>query len=202
MMTNEQIDFSYRPASYFGPTSLPRHLLDKVKGDVVRKDLERLYRDGQLGELACLLQTAGLDKDAVRSLGSVHPALMGGNYLPDRSTNEVEIARIVIRSTTYDVTCLYARFRDGKIRYRVVDEYDGATLAKRKRMSSVRTLELGEMTDFFITAWPMVSVLRMNFGTNLDAALKFFTATSRFYPGFHAACVNRVVAAFNDSTVA
>jgi hypothetical protein len=176
--------------------SLPRHLLDKVKGDVVRQDLERLYRDGQLGELISLFETLGFDKDSLRSLDSIHPALMGGNYLPDTVTNEIEVARIVIRSTTYDVTCLYARFRKGKICYRVVDEYGGDTLSKRTKKTSVRTLALGEMTDFFLQAWSLVGVLRMNFNGDLDGALKFFTATSRFYPDFHAACVQRAVEAF------
>lgn len=196
MTTNEKIDLESRPASYFGPSSLPRHLLDKVKGEVVRQDLERLYRLGRIEELMALFETSGIGEVALRSLGAIHPALMGGNYLPDTATNEIEVARILIRSTTYDVTCLRARFRKGKIHYRVVDEYEGQTLSKPTRKSSVRTLTLGETTDFFIKAWPLVRVLRMNFGDDLDGALKFFTASSRFYPDFHVACVQRVIEAY------
>jgi hypothetical protein len=55
---------------------------------------------------------------------------MGGNYLPDTDTGEVEIARISLGAVTCDVTCVYACMRKGMIHYRVVDEYEGETLNK------------------------------------------------------------------------
>jgi hypothetical protein len=41
-----------------------------------------------------------------QATGAIHPWLMGGEYLPDRQDNEVEIARITIAFTTRDVTCV------------------------------------------------------------------------------------------------
>jgi hypothetical protein len=63
---------------------------------------------------------------------------MGGEYLPDRRDTEVEIARINIDSTTSDVTSVYARPGKDRINYRVVDEYQGDTLAEKRIRSSRR----------------------------------------------------------------
>jgi hypothetical protein len=42
-------------------------------------------------------------------------------YLPTVKEDEVEIARICIESTTYDVTSVYAKRSGRRIHYRVVD---------------------------------------------------------------------------------
>jgi hypothetical protein len=49
---------------------------------------------------------------------------MGGEYLPQYSKSEVEIARISLKSTTSDQISIRAFGQDGDIRYRVVDEYE------------------------------------------------------------------------------
>jgi hypothetical protein len=41
-----------------------------------------------------------------------------------------------------------------RIRYRVVDEYNGDTLSEKRARSSKRPLSLGELIDFFLAAWP------------------------------------------------
>jgi len=193
------INLDFRPVTYFGPQSLPEHLLSRVKGDVVKRQLEALYKENKFEELSCLLDTIGVDKEEIKALGSVHPMFMGGNYLPDLTINEVEIARIAISSTTFDVTCLYARFDAGKIHYRVVDEYDGDTLSGPSEMVSEQPLTLGEMTDFFLAAWSLIDVLEMNFDDDLNSALDFFSASSDFYSDFHAACTETVIAAYEGN---
>jgi hypothetical protein len=50
----------------------------------------------------------------------------------------VEIARLNIDSTTSDVTSVYARPGKDRINYRVVDEYQGDTLAEKRIRSSRR----------------------------------------------------------------
>ena len=42
-------------------------------------------------------------------LGGIHPAFMGGEYLPQFGQNEIEIARIVLASVTQDVISIRAR---------------------------------------------------------------------------------------------
>jgi hypothetical protein len=68
---------------------------------------------------------------------------MGGEYLPDYRPGEVEIVRIQLKSTTYDVISVRARRTPKRIAYRVVDEY-GAEFLWRPTHSR-RPLSLGEM---------------------------------------------------------
>ena len=119
---------------------------------------------------------------------------MGGNYLPE--TERGEIARIEIASTTFDVTCLFAKTVDGHIHYRVVDEYDGDTLTGPSEMTSDKPLSLGQMTDFFLGAWSLIDVLKMNFEEDVESALSFFRAKSEFYRDFDRLCRKRAVESY------
>jgi hypothetical protein len=109
---------------------------------------------------------------------------MGGEYLPRRKTGEVEIARISIKSTTFDVTALYARPMGKRIAYRVVDEYSGDTLAQPNTRTSLRPLTMGQMIRFFLRAWDLMAVLEGNFEDGTEDMLDFFDAESEFYPCF------------------
>ena len=130
MATTEavQIDLDYRPASYFWPHGLATHLLARVKGAARKAALKDLIDAGRLDEVPAFLAKSALSEAERRAIGRIHPALMGGEYLPDLDETAIEIARISIRSTTGDVTSLYARRGEGCIHYRVVDEYGGDTL--------------------------------------------------------------------------
>ena len=55
--------------------------------------------------------------------GALHPWMMGGEYLPSLIENEVEICRVVLKSTTMDVFSMRAQKQGELIKYRVVDEY-------------------------------------------------------------------------------
>ena len=121
----------FRPKAYFGPQKLEEHLLSNVPGGVVRNLMREMFSAGQDREAQELIDEIGYDGGEVASyLESIHPMFMGGNYLPERQPGEVEIGRINIKSTTYDVTSVYAGRANGKICLRVVDEYDGDTLKK------------------------------------------------------------------------
>jgi len=126
--------------------------------------------------------------DPLRSfLGSQHPSAMGGEYLDDLLTDEVEVGRITIASTTQDVTCVYARQEKDRIILRVVDEYDGDTLSGRKSLSAKRPLSMDQFVRFFLGAWDLCAVIRMNFdgdGYPEDRVFGFFDGSSRFYPEF------------------
>jgi len=117
---------------------------------------------------------------------------MGGEYLPTVAQREIEIARVRLASTTFDVTSLYARPGASRIRYRVVDEYDGETLSGPTERTSVRPLTLGAMVDFFLGAWNLFDVLEGNYDDDLNAMLAFFDGESEFYPAFDATLRARV----------
>jgi len=113
----------------------------------------------------------------------IHPENMGGEYLPNLRPNEVEIARISIRSTTGDVTSVYCKPSVRGFSYRVVDEYNGETISGKPTCSSKKPLSLGELLDFFLGAWNLEGVLDAN---NLDEAdaQTFVTASSVYYNEF------------------
>lgn len=193
---NDDIDLDFRPGTYFRPQRLEQYLLSRVKGAVLKKRLRALFREGRHAEATLLLGPEGIPEDDAKALEAIHPMYMGGNYLPNMDEGEVEIARIRIASTTYDVTSAYARREDGVIRYRIVDEYGGDTLSGTTEMTSDKPLSLREFTDFFLNAWPLVEVLENNYEDDLDAALDFFSAESDFYADFHRVCRRRVIDAF------
>jgi hypothetical protein len=188
---NNEIDLGFQPKSYFRPVVLERHLLSKIKGAVIRKKLLRLFDEGRHAEVRELLDVIPESSADRKVLEFYHPMFMGGNYLPETELNEVEIARISIQSTTYDVTSVYARMDGGTIRYRVVDEYEGETLGFPTEASSQEPMQLGDFADFFLKGWPLMEVLNMNFEENLTGALGFFTASSDFYPELDALCRER-----------
>jgi hypothetical protein len=192
----EIIDINYRPKSYFRPQKLEAYLISQIKGAVVREKMEKLLAEGRHDELQHLLGKEGVPKPTLRALESIHPMFMGGNYLPETEEGEVEIARIEIASTTFDVTSLFAKLKNGQIHYRVVDEYEGDTLTGISEMTSDKPLTLGEMADFFLGAWSLVDVVQRNFEEDLDSALGFFTAKSEFYVDFDRLCRQRVAEAF------
>lgn len=194
-----EIDLEYKPKTYFAPQPLLKYLIDQVKGAVVREKLELLLNEGRVQEVHALLDGEGVTTNSIRYLESLHPMFMGGNYLPDMEDGEIEIARIEISSTTHDVTCLFAKMENGKIQYRIVDEYDGDTLISPKEITTDEPMTLKDMTDFFLGAWSLIEVLEMNFEGDLEPALEFFEAKSKFYPDFDELCRERVIKAFIES---
>lgn len=195
------IDLDFRPGTYFRPQKLELHLLSKVKGGVLKKRIQALFAEGRHDEVAGLLGTDGISAGDQKALEGWHPMFMGGNYLPDTEDGEVEIARISIKSTTFDVTSVFAKPDQGVIRYRVVDEYGGDTLAGDGQMESSRPLSLGELADFFLNAWRLIAVLEMNYEYDLNARLDFFSADSVYYPKFDRLCRQRVIAHFHDQKI-
>jgi hypothetical protein len=182
----DAIDLGFRPKSYFWPLGLETHLLSRIKGAERKAALTSLIDSGRLEEIPKFLAQSTLSDDERKTLGRIHPAFMGGEYLPDLLHNEVMIARITIASTTQDVTCVYARRGKNRIRYRVVDEYGGDTLSGPRERTSTRPLTLGQLVDFFDGAWSVYDVLAMNFGRRGydEAQMQRFVVEvgSRFYP--------------------
>lgn len=182
----------YRPPDYFGRYDRQTELLTSVKGVMRRKAIRMALEDGDLDSLPDLVTQGSLAGEERQRLGAIHPDFMGGEYLPRSRDQEIEIARIRIRSTTSDVTCLYARPVGRRIAYRVVDEYGGETLSGRGARTSMRPLTMGQMIDFFLGAWDLYACLRWNFDGDVAGMLRFFTAESEFYPCFEGVLRRRV----------
>jgi hypothetical protein len=138
-------DLDFCPASYWDPADPVSAILVNITGEN-RRQMVRDFITGQtpeeLGEIDAGLLADLVDNDTRRRLGSLHPSWMGGEYLPGYLPGEVEIARIVLQSTTQDVVSIRARRRRGgtRILYRVVDEYEGDLVYSWNIKSSGRPL--------------------------------------------------------------
>ena len=96
------VDLSFRPTSYFWPLGLETHVLARIKGAERRAAVQRLIDAGRLDEVPSFLRQSSLSDADRQAIGRIHPAFMGGEYLPDLTSHEVEIARITIASVTQE----------------------------------------------------------------------------------------------------
>ncbi len=182
------LDLGYRPSSYFWAQERGIALVSDIKGAERRRLYARALACGREDLLPVELIQDTLSEADRQGLGRIHPAFMGGEYLPTREQEEVEIARITIASTTQDVTCVYARQVGQRIHYRVVDEYGGDTLSGVGRRSSTKPLTLRQLVDFFLESWDLIACLDCNFegdGYPRDRVHGFIVdASSSFYADF------------------
>jgi hypothetical protein len=191
-----KIDYSFRPTSYWAAESDPLEAaLRNVKGRNRRDMIRKHYASGKLEALPDYLIADTLDEGARERLGKIHPSFMGGEYLPDYAVNEVEIARIELRSTTSDVISVRARPRGERIWYSVCDEYETAYAIPRK--TSSRPFPLRELISFLDAVeqsgttdpdWNRFGfVLSFNqsnleCGADLDSLRDFTRVESDYYP--------------------
>jgi len=120
MPNSKSYDLKYRPHSYWGPQGLETHYGARAKGELRRETGLALLGEGIADEG---MLTSSLPDDERTAVGRIHPWFMGGEYLPDYLSNEVEIARVTMKSTTMDVISVRARYTKHRINYRIVDEY-------------------------------------------------------------------------------
>jgi hypothetical protein len=181
------IDLAYRPESYFWAYDNNIKLASDIKGAERKAMYERALKSGDIHLANAIISEPELTHEQRKAQSGIHPAWMGGEYLPNRKAREVEIARITIASTTQDVTCIYAKRGKSRIYYRVVDEYENMTLDERVR-TSVKPLTLIELFDFFIKGWDLFCCLEANFGEygyDRDEVQGFIVdASSSFYAEF------------------
>ena len=119
-MMSEEFDLDFRPKSYWGPQSLASYFGSHITGELRRQAAKNEAASGS--DLAVPTEPT-LDSTARSMQGAIHPWLMGGEYLPPLRVDEVEIARVTLRSVTMDVFSIRARRSGERINYRLVDEY-------------------------------------------------------------------------------
>ena len=123
MKNYDDINYEFRPVSYWNNRTVQQAILREVKGTHRRELITKALAEGELGRVSDELQSAEVSDDVRAQLGRIHPNFMGGEYLPSYERDETEIARFELQSTTADVISIRARFWQGLIHYRVVDEY-------------------------------------------------------------------------------
>ncbi len=182
------IDYSFRPASYWHTKDL-RQIVANIKGAERKKMALRLIAEGRLDEADGFILTDTLSNEDRTLTGQVHPALMGGEYLPDYAASEVEIARVTMASTTQDVISIRAQPQPGGIGFRVADEYDSTFTIKPP--FAKRALSLRQLVHLIDTAdgdhhGPIgLGILQINFDCTEEPAesfAEFMEFASEFYP--------------------
>lgn len=185
-------DYAYRPQSYFLDVDPKALILSSILGEERRKDVQRRLESEGFdpaiwGEW---LTESRLDDHTRKLTGGVHPALMGGEYLPQLGQNEIEIVRIVLASVTQDVISIRARRSGKRIAYRVVDEYETEFALPRK--TSAVPMSLRQLIAFIDGTnhaqeaevnGLVFSVLDANIGNcELESLRGFVSVSSVFYP--------------------
>jgi hypothetical protein len=198
------IDVTFRPRTYFGPIPAETHLLAHTTGherrEFIRAQLAADGDDPMLDQLASLFAS---DRE---TLGRVHPALMGGEYLPPFLDDETEIARISLASTTADQISVRAqRLTDG-IGYRIVDEYGDMIDYVCKPTRSKLPLAMGELVALIDSAardgGAALAYLYMNVAAdpaNAGRLRNFVRVSSEFYPKLATYYDQRVAAWFAEN---
>jgi len=186
-------DPAWAPVTYWPESRTPEQLLSRIKGQA-RRELARevLASEGFQG-LTTFLARDELPEIERQEWGALHPALMGGEYLPPMLPGEVEIARISLRSTTGDQVSIRARPGDGKIGYRVVDEHD--TEFELPFTGNDHPLALGELVTFIdgssdpdrefdgglpLSHW---NYMYEGCGEDPESSVAFASIESGYYPG-------------------
>ena len=93
------IDYTFLPESYWLDSTVLQALLRDVKGVQRRKMIVDYYENGNIDQLEDTFLQASLSEDQRQRFGLIHPSFMGGEYLPDCTAGETEIARIELEST-------------------------------------------------------------------------------------------------------
>ena len=179
-------DLAFRPSTYWGPQTLLDHFGSRIKGELRRRAMSHDVDQGE-GDERFLRQS--LSEEDRSETSAVHPWLIGGEYLPDLYSNEVEIARVVMKSTTMDVISVRARRTKHRIVYRIVDEYEGQFQRYEVHpKTSTRSLTLRQLTSMLDSAVEGGLVgggRQWNFdasGGDPEDYFDFETASSQFYP--------------------
>ena len=192
-MSTSEFDLGFRPRTYWDDPSFRQAVLRRVKGTRRREFVRRLL-DGELGTpVDAELLSESLGPVQLKEWGRVHPALMGGESLPDSGPGEVEVVRVELASTTSDVISVRAHLLvSGRIGWRIVDEYfDEYGVWKTPFDTSEAPLSFGEMIDFMeASGHPgepyfgvVLGLLRYLIGEDGEPVghRGFFSVTSPFY---------------------
>ncbi|MCH8336378.1 MAG: hypothetical protein IIC61_10870 [Proteobacteria bacterium] len=145
---SENIDLSYRPETYWPEALDQEQLLTRIKGESRRNIARNILAEEGFAGLNAFLAREELAEDERASWGGLHPALMGGEYLPGLGAGEVEIARISLASVTSDQISIRVIHAGDKIRYAIHDEYESEYEYELAFEDSRQPLTLAELIEF------------------------------------------------------
>jgi hypothetical protein len=172
---------SFRPASYWEDNDPLAAILRNVSSTARRQMIRDHWDAGTLDELDPALLADETDPQLREFLGRLHPAFMGGEYLPRFRPTEVEIARIDLESVTADVISIRARREPGEtgVYYRIVDEY--RTRFECEPEWSNKPLTQRELVDLIGDLGVCYNEENLEY-SDVESLRHFTTVSSSFYP--------------------
>ena len=197
-MKNNKYNLNFSPTSYFDDLTLREKTGSKILGQRRRNIAMEGNKDFFYPtEIISRKFDESFRTNNAKILG---PQSMGGEYLPF-DPNEVEICRVVTKSTTGDIESMRVKKKNGKYFFRVVGEYEEDYFFKIKHFSSDKTLsmlqvienidfaqmiikESNEVEPFLSSGLVKSSILRMkDYGVDRREEIKdFVRVESVFYP--------------------
>ncbi len=113
--------------------------------------------------------------------------------------HELEIARIGFKSKPVKAIKLQATSNCQNLLCRIAEEEDerAVTVHDRIIVNGIMTDE--EMTEYFLSTWPLAEILYHIFNGNLYDSLSHFRARSDYFSDFDKKCRERVLKYFTDN---
>ena len=147
MMKFANIDYQFRPKSYWEFSNPLEAILATIKGTERRRMIRAFWEAGKIEDVPDeALQESLSDQDRAQ-WGRLHPSFMGGEYLPNLEPDQIEIARIELKSTMADTISVRARKDGTAICYSIIDEYESEF-----RITPQQTLEP-------LTLWQLICLI-------------------------------------------
>ena len=189
----KEFNLDYRPPFYFGPQDLKdfynSRILGQIRRDIVSETIDK-------SNVSASFRENSLDQNLRDALGQIHPSMMGGEYLPQYLRSEIELCRVILNSTTMDVTSLRVRKQKHRYAYRIVDEYSNKFIITKK--TSTKPLSMREITQILDTSReilydtgeemeyvglikPVIEYMKQD-GCKKEESIDFVTVESTFYP--------------------
>jgi hypothetical protein len=189
------IDYNFRPTSYWDEKTVEQAILKNIKGEFRRKAIREALNNEKIEGIPEEFLEETLSKNIREATGRIHPHLMGGEYLPNYEAGEIEIARISLESTTNDIISLRAqRTKEGDIHYKIVDEYNSDfSLSCKASKNPLTLLELATLLEnsyqIDVPINLIVGFNEMNYYyTDIETLKNFTSVNSEFYPQLYNHC--------------
>jgi hypothetical protein len=167
---------------------VPETVLANVKGEVRRRVIREAIERGTADRLPAALLADDLPAPLLRLVLSMHPRDWSGETLPDYSSGEVEIARVVLPDTVLsDVVSFRARRVGSSIAFRVVtdnaDELSPGQKTARLPLTLARLVRLIERTGLGTSAWQSYVSVGGSLADlpSLDVSSAFYPELERYY---------------------
>ena len=182
---NKKFNFKFRPKSYWMPMEVSKFYESRIKGELRKRNITKALK--QKETIPKIILKESLPENVKKFSGAQHPWMMGGEYLPDLEKNEIEIARVILKSTTLDIISINAKKEKNGISYFIADEYGDKewNVTPSKTIKPLNFKQLINMIDSADEHGLMDTFRLQNYtdgDTSPEDIYDFATASSAFYP--------------------